>query len=291
MSESPYDAYPYPEPGRYPIDQLKNLRSDTAPRRDTWEQWFPGEEPQRKRVLVVGCGVYEAIAVAAQEPLLDVVGIDQSSKVISLCWNAINEAKIDNARFEVADFLALGSRAPFDIVMANGVMHHVRAAEAFLEKAYQSVVRGGLFVVMVYGDQYRGFVPDFCEMLRTLGVQRTSKGIAFVRSLIAELPDHHPVKGFYSTVTDYDAQIADLWLHPYFRQYKADELLRMAKHAGLKFRRWIEPMVVDCSPIERLAAKYPDIAADFLQLSYADRCRVGQVMSHADLKLAAVFAK
>lgn len=290
MTASPYDDYPYPDPNRYPIEQVKNLRIDSAPRRDTWEQWFPGEAPAPKRVLVVGCGVYEAIAVAAQEPLLEVLGIDSSAEVIKISSGIAKMAGVENVRFRDVDFMEF-SYTGYDLICASGVMHHVIDADGFATRISNRLAPGGLFSVMVYGDQYREFVTPFCHMLRMLGIERNAHGIAFVRGLIASLPPHHPVKAFWATVTDYDAQVADLWLHPYFRQYGADELVALMERHGLKFRRWTDPMAVDCSLFENLPAEFGDVAERFAKLPFTQQSRIGQIFSHADIKLAAVFAK
>jgi SAM-dependent methyltransferase len=292
-SPSPYDDYPYPDPNRYPPDQVKNLRIDSAPRRETWEQWFPGEEPAPKRVLVVGCGVYEAIAVAAQEPLLEVTGLDSSEKVIEIARNIAEKGGVGNVSFVCTDIMndppLEGAR--FDIVCASGVMHHIPDANSFVHRVRSMLKRGGLLSVMVYGDRYREFIPPFCQVLRTLRIKRDAHGIAFVRGLIGSLPPHHPVKAFHALATDYDAQIADIWLHPYFRQYSANELLNLMADHGMEFRRWIEPLVVDFSLMENAPNEFADIRARFEQLPYPRKCRIGQVLSHADIKLAAVFAR
>lgn len=296
MTASPYDDYPYPDPNRYPIEQVKNLRIDSAPRRDTWEQWFPGEVPAPKRVLVVGCGVYEAIAVAAQEPLLEVIGIDSSEKVIEITRGIAQMAGVENVTFVRDDIMTWpfeGTKAysQFDLVCASGVMHHVRDDDRFVHNVRQVMKPGGLFYVMVYGDRYRESVTPFCRMLTELGVMRDARGIAFVRGLIASLPPHHPIKTFWATVTDYDSQVADLWLHPFFRQYSADHLLRLMGGHHLEFRRWTDPVVADYSLFATLPNEYADIRARFEQLTFATKCRIGQVIQHADIKLAAVFAK
>jgi SAM-dependent methyltransferase len=237
-------------------------------------------------VLVVGCGVYEAVATAAQEPLLDVLGIDQSAVVVNVARDMAEKAGVENVKFIHDDFLNLSPYySKFDLICANGVLHHIpggRLSDRFVARAAALLVPGGLFEVMVYGDQYRSFVPDFCHALRLLGVQRDQYGIALVRALIDGLPEHHPVKAFYTNVADYDAQIADLWLHPYFRQYGAHELLALVECHGLKFQRWLNP-AIDFSLIDGFPG--------FDRLSFREKCRVAQIVNHADMKLAAVFAK
>ena len=96
------------------------------------------------------------------------------------------------------------------------------------------------------------------------------------------LPGRDPIKAFYKNVTDYDAQIADLWLHPYFRQYGAHELLALVEGHGLKFQRWLNP-AIDFSLLDGLPG--------FEALNFREKCRVAQIINHADLKLSAVFAK
>jgi SAM-dependent methyltransferase len=289
---SHYEDYPYPDPGLYPVEQVAQLRTDNAPRSDTWEQWFPGEEPGPKKVLVIGCGVWEAIAVAAQEPLLEVVGIDSSRESIRLARDRARCAGIANLMFINVDFMeAAPDIDHYDLVIASGVLHHVADAHGFVIRVSRTLKPGGLFNAFVYGDRYREFVPPFCRMLRDLGVERNEKGIAFVRGLIASLPPHHPVQRFSLGVNNYDAQIVDLWLHPYFVQYGADELVSLMAGHGLNLVRWLDERAVDYALIENVPPQFAPIAQRFATFSEGQKARVGQILSHADHKLAALFRK
>lgn len=281
---SHYDTYPYPAPGQYLPDDLRNLRTDRAPRRGTWDEWFPGQMYKPKRVLVIGCGVYEAIAVAAQEPLLNVTAIDSSKDTIIL--SAQLAKGIDNLSFMWADIMHFRAGQPFDFIIASGVMHHIEDDEGFARRVAGMLKPGGILTVMVYGDCYREFVPRFCRMLSDLGVQRDAEGIRFVRELISALPEHHPVKKFMAMVKDNDSQIIDLWLHPYFHQYSADELIELMENHGLKFNRWLDE-VTDYSWAEPLLTQAPA----FQKMTGAEKSRVGQILNHVDAKLQAVFVR
>ena len=290
-----YDDYPYPNPAQYRVEDIPNLRTESAPRAETWEQWFPGEKPGPKRVLVVGCGVWEAIAIAAQESLLDVIGIDSSARTIGIASGLAEQAGVKNVSFfhdNPCDWPHEGTKAysSFDLVCASGVLHHIHTVEPVLRKLRQLMNPGANIAVMVYGDRYREFLPVFCDMLRRLGVCRNAHGIKFVRGLLASLPPHHPVKEFVRTVDLYDAQVVDLFLHPYFRQYSAADLIFLMERERFKFLRWLNP-ACDFSLFEGLPAEFGDITSRFEQLSFIEKSRIGQIFTHADLKLAALFTR
>lgn len=279
-----YEDYPYPPPRKF-RGPIRNLRHPTWPNRSTWSEWFDGGG--RKRVLVVGCGTEEAVLVAVQEPLLDVVGIDHSAASIALARALADREGVDVVLVHSA--LTDYASDPFDAVLCHNVLHHISDTRSALNKVRALSKSGAVLSVAVYGAVKRGFVLDFCAALRALGLGPDARGVAFVRRLMDALPREHPARVFFDATDRGDAQVADLWLHPYFRQYQSRELVVLVERCGFKFARWTTPGAVSVSLVEDLAVSDPDVARALEDMSVLQREEVGQVLCHDDAQLGAAF--
>jgi len=258
------------------------LRNDNAPRAGTWRTWWPNEkEPNPKRVLVIGCGVYEALSVAAQEPLLDVTSIDSSAKTLAIAEALAHQSGIKNVRFFECDITKTSVGRDYDLVIASGVMHHIRDDIAFVATVHSLMAPQWLFSIMVYGDILRRPIEDFRKVLQFLGVKLDADGITFTRALIASLPAGHPVKEFWAVVNQNDAQIVDLFLHPYAKHYDAGELLALLNMYHLTLVRWFNNALKPPAMVAKQCEK----------LSENERARIAQILNHADAKLAGLFRK
>jgi len=257
---------------------LREWKTDGGPREDTWNDWFPGEEygSCRKRMLVAGCGTTEAVFIAAQEPMLDVVGIDESVASLQVARRLADAEGLTNLTLRHAS-LPNGRLGPaFDAACCTGVLHHIRRAEVAVRELRVACRRGARVVAMVYGDMMRSYVPQFCDALRKLGIKPDADGIAAARRIIAGLPEHHPVREVPPTSYASDAHFVDMWLHPYFKQYRADEFSElMWRHGPFRTVAWIGPAVADVPGMD-----LTDDPAGW---------RVRQVLNHADAKLIAMF--
>lgn len=282
-----YDDYPYPPADLYTPEQARRLNTDFAPREDTWGVFFPGEKtPSRKRALSIGCGLYEAIAIAAQAPMLDVTAIDASEKVIEMARAKAGAEPIPNLHFHHLDFFKPSPvfAEPFDFITAAGVLHHVRDHNGFLRKMRRLITAdGGCATVLVYGDIERSLIVPFCKIFETLGVQRDADGIAFVRHILDQLDFNHPVKRFYRKWRDSDAEIADMFLHTYFRQYAADDLIHLMDRHGFAFQGWLDDNV------DFRRFDYGEYMPRLNVLPEPTRWRIGQILNHNDGRLVGLF--
>lgn len=276
-----YDSFPYPDPRSYLVKApLRYWKTDNGPREDTWEGWFPGQEHGRKRVLVVGCGTTEAVIIAAQNPFVDVVGIDVSPSSVATARNLAAKEGISNVELVNGDFLDVPMPEEcYDAAICSGVLHHIRYPEPFVRRMRAWCRAGARACVMVYGDIVRSFLPAFCQALRSMNVRPDYEGVAVVRGIIALMPDYHPVRAFFETTDRSDAQIADLFLHPYFRQYAADDFVRLMQDNGFAFVRWMNKAIM----------VPPELSDRLSGLNQLQRWRIGQVFNHADAKLTAMF--
>jgi len=287
LDRSHYEDYPYP-PSRTFRTPLRRLRHPSWPNVSSWREWFPSDEQvTRKRVLVVGCGTEEAVLVAAQEPMLDVIGIDHSLASVESARGMAEREKIRNVKLMHAPLCiyAMRQTPPFDVVLCHGVLHHIAAADSALEEMREMSKLGAALSVMVYGSVSRGFIPAFCSMLRLLGLGPNADGVGAVRDLMCVLSKGHPAREFFDATDRSDAQIADLWLHPYFRQYRASELVSLVERHGFRFQRWTTPDAVSIALLEQVGG-FSDVLAAMTPMQRAD---VGQVLNQADSQLGAMF--
>jgi len=287
-----YEEFPYPDAAsmvqRAP---LREWRTENGPRKDNWEQWFPGETygQERKRVLVVGCGTTEAVIVAQQEPMIDVVGIDPSDASIKIARaNADGVENLSLHCFSLKDF-AYDAPGLFDGIICSGVLHHVPMVVNFVRELRRRIKSGHPLSVMVYGDKQRGFVIDFATMLRALNVEPNAEGIAFTRHLLNKLRFDHPARKFTAQTDNTDAQIADLWLHRYFRQFSAPSLFHLMELGGFRYRRWMNSEVVSTRVIEELPERFDAFKQTFRGLELGLQLEIGQILNHADAKLTVMF--
>lgn len=284
-----YEDYPYPDAEVMARKSpMSEWRTEYGPTKRNWEQWFPGEQygQEPKRVLVVGCGTTEAVIVAQQEPQLDVTGVDQSEASIKIARE--NAKGIDNLLLINSDVTKY-TAPPFDAVICSGVLHHIRDELGFVKHLRTLTRDGGPLLIMVYGDKERGFVPSFADMLRTLGAEPDALGIEFTRYLLGKLPVNHPARMFTARTDNTDAQIADLWLHRYFRQYSAPELFDLMEAGRFRYRQWMNTAAVSTQPLEDLPSRFSKFGEAFNALPMDVQFEIGQIIGHADHKLTVMF--
>ncbi len=287
-----YNEYPYPDPALYLKDgrRISDYRVTTVPTKATWDTWFPGKPYRPLRILVVGCGTCEAIMVAATNPDNQVIGIDSSRASIDIATDIGVKEDVRNLHLYHCelDSYAGGKSSPiaFDIVIASGVLHHIKQPGLFLYLLRSVIADDGMLAVMVYGKHVRAFIPDVCLMLTKLGLVADEEGVECAKAILEALPEHHPAKEFPAS----NSQIADTWLHSYFRQYSASELINTVEPAGFSFRFWLSQKAIESTVIDSLPGEFNYLKKRFNRLKEIERFDMCQVLNHNDLKLTALFA-
>lgn len=101
-------------------------------------------------VLDIGCGTgYITNLLSLRHPDINLTGIDFSNGID----HAIEFAKkhyLNNVHFIKKDFLDFETDQRFDVVLAQGVLHHIPNFELAFEKAKSLVNPGGKLVVGLY---------------------------------------------------------------------------------------------------------------------------------------------
>ena len=132
-------------------------------RQYAWRGWArvpvppPGPRRGRVRLLDVGCGHGRFLAdwIAKGRPPVDYVGVDFSPVLLERARWTAKPRPADTVAWREASLPdpAVDFEAPFDLVVAFGVAHHVAGAErrrAFLRQLASFARPGGLVVVTVW---------------------------------------------------------------------------------------------------------------------------------------------
>lgn len=151
--------------------------------RDVWLR-FLGDAPRVPRVLDVGCGLgAETLALREATGAEEIVGIDLN---LSLLASRAAAEPPEGVHFVVASMFALPfERRSFDLVYAQGVLHHTWSTAAAFDAVAGFVGDGGALFVWVYGQEDR-LGLDGRRALVTRSMYVAEQGL---RPVLARAPD------------------------------------------------------------------------------------------------------
>jgi SAM-dependent methyltransferase len=180
------------------------------------ERWIPPDA----RVLDLGCGTGQlAIFLALGRRV--VIGADLSGASLALGAEFARRFGVSGVRFVRMDLLRRALRAgAFDVVIANGVLHHLPEPREGFRRAVELVRRGGHIVVGLY--HRIGRIPT---RLRGLLVRRAPRRLAFLDPR---------VRRDELTGDRRSAWISDQYFHPLERRHTAGEVLEWFREAGVE---------------------------------------------------------
>ena len=166
-------------------------------------------------ILVAGCGTNQAACIAHHYPTARVVGIDVSLASLKHERFLKRLYGLDNLtlhRMPIEDVSALG--CDFDLILADGVLHHLQNPEQGLNALKQILRTEGSMRVMVYGKYPRAGVGMLQSFFRQLGLTQTEDHIGLVREAIEILPKSHPAQ-WTKSYGDlrYESGLVDMFLH------------------------------------------------------------------------------
>lgn len=80
------------------------------------------------------------------------------------------------------------------------------------------------------------------DAFRRMGLQPDPRGVAEVRTILAELPSYHCAQHYIATSKEleHDSALVDTFLHPQDRAYTVPQLFDLIECAGLEFQNWID---------------------------------------------------
>lgn len=117
----------------------------------------------RGKVLDVGCGTGEHTILLSRLGY-DVVGVDYSPHAIAQARENASVRGVE-ARFEVADAMALGTEPVYDTILDSALFHIFDDVDRprYVRSVYSVCRQGGLVHVLALSDKGRGFGPQVSE--------------------------------------------------------------------------------------------------------------------------------
>jgi len=214
--------------------------------------------PLRTTVLEVGCGTGQLsnfLGIAQR----DVIGTD-------MCLNSLNLAEAFRRRnqlervgfFQMNLFRPIFREGIFDLVIANGVLHHTSDPLGGFKSVAALVKKGGYIIVGLY-NTYGRLMTD----LRRMVFRRTGTRFAFLDTYLRE-------RGKNDAKTR--AWFADQYQHPHESKHSMGEVLRWFDAAGFLF--------VNSIPKNRFMASFTDEEKVFAVHPKADRLTLAAVQAH-----------
>ena len=203
-----YNKFSYPDSRQYQFGKNGILfQSSSAP-----------INQKNKEILVIGCGVSEAILVALSNPKSHVIGIDISENQIAISKSIKRKMKLKNLSLRVDDICyPKYCYTQYDNIVATGVLHHIKDINLAMQNIARFLKIGGAFSGMVYSDER----PTIIRELNKFFVESNFT----VQQAKAWLNDNR-IEWFLKHVQA-DEEIADTWLNPYFVEYNEIHLFEI----------------------------------------------------------------
>jgi len=282
-----YEALPYPT--RDPADERHRLITGSPSHLDELSHYvFGGRLDMGKpfRALVAGGGTGDAAIMLAQHLADRIPGGHVDYLDLSAASQAVARARAEvrgltNITFhqgsitEPPDF-----DAPFDYIDCCGVLHHLPDPDLGVRCLADLLRPGGGMGIMVYGALGRTGVYPAQAALRALAPEPDMRRrLKVLRHMLRDAPETNWLKRnpFLSSLTDDDAALADLLLHPIDRAYTMPEVAALADQAGLTVSALMVPARYD--PATYLSDK--DLLKRARKLAWLDACALAENLSGA----------
>lgn len=192
-----------------------------------------------KRILDAGCGTGQRILdVARAFPRASVRAFDIAANSIDLARRQAAADGVGNVRFEVGDILDFESGERFDVVVASGVIHHLREDVRGVRNLARQLRDDGFlsaFLLHTYGEYGKMLQRD--ALLTLLGDRRhdPDAGVELMRDMGFSIGPTRYGRSYPDDLSDADAlsRDADSLLNPQERTYTFQEAADLFATADL----------------------------------------------------------
>jgi SAM-dependent methyltransferase len=249
-----YTRHPYPPPV-HNLDRARDEWRDPDRHRAEFHLLWP-QKPYHAdlKILVGGCGTWQAAKYALCHPDANVVGIDVSATSISHTEQLKQQYSLTNLEIRQLPLERVSDlQGQFDLIVCTGVLHHLADPDAGLRALREVLNIDGAMYLMVYAPYGRTGVYMLQEYCRRLGIGASDREIHDLVAMLELLPQHHPLVTLLRGARDArnaDA-LADALLNPRDRSYSVPQLFDFIDRNGMTFRRWYwqAPYLPTCGAI------------------------------------------
>jgi len=198
-----YNKYPYPD-----VTRWNAQGPDIVNKFDKMVPPDPGFNDMD--VLIAGCGTIQGFLAAYHNPQNRFVLCDVSESSMAYTKALIEQYGVENVTYEIKPIEELEYENFFDLVVSTGVVHHCKDVPTVLNKIWDMTQEGGIFKGMVYFD---GEAREGQSKLNKFFLDQ-EYDVYDVRKYFTKNPN-----SLWDRHDHSEAEIADNWLNPRFREY------------------------------------------------------------------------
>lgn len=198
--------------------------------------------PKTARILLAGSGSFSPYPTALANPQGLITALDLSASSLKRAqWHTWLHLHF-NVEFVQGDLLEATRRfgqQTFHFIDSYGVIHHIPDAQGAGRVLHDLLQPGGVIRMMLYSKCARRSIESVRRALRLLKVCE----VAQIKELYANAPLDSRFRNCLDSTPDaqFDAGLADLFLHPYAKNYSVDDLLLWLRDVGLEPLRFAHP--------------------------------------------------
>lgn len=229
-----YEKYVYP---RFPL--LTSVRECDTYALNLESLWarFNGERlvPADGRILLAGSGSFSPYPTAIANRNTRITALDLSkanlnrAKLHTLLHFCFNVEFIEG---DLTNIKAILGDKGFHFIDCYGVLHHIPDVVPALQSIHSLLKESGIIRIMVYSAGARRSIQAVRTAMKLLHVDEVKS----IKHLYRKAADNSRFKDCIESNYEagFDWGLADMFLHPYAKMYKIDELLKMFGEARLE---------------------------------------------------------
>ncbi len=236
-----YEKYVYPQ---FPL--LTSVRKyDTyALNLDSLWARFNGKQLVHgdKKILLAGCGGFSPYPMAVANKRARITALDLSkanlkrARLHTLLHLYFNVEYIEG---DLIDAKAILGEKRFNLIDCYGVLHHIPDPVSALQSIHSLLDEGAIVRIMVYSAGARRSIQAVRTAMRILRIDRVKN----IECLYKKATKNGRFKDCIDSTYEarFDWGVADMFLHPYAKTYKIDEVLEILDEAQLEPILFIHP--------------------------------------------------
>lgn len=233
-----YERNPYPRWTGTPAPVQRQSLAGYLQHRFPSSAYRPPVPAGSLAVLNAGCGTGQhPIETARRFQDAQVLAVDLSESSLAYAIRKAAEFAVENIRFAQADLLELPpSLGPFDLIEADGVLHHLADPARGLERLVSHLRPHGVMKLALYSERARASVVAARNYIAERGFAPLPEGIRACRDGIAAMPRDSQV-GRVAGIADFYtlSECRDLIFHVQEHRFVPQQIGRLLADAGLAF--------------------------------------------------------
>jgi len=238
-----YEDWVYPEPVNDLLLYKKAGRYQPEDPSHAFHIYWPKRAKTPIRILVAGCGTYQAAVIALNNPESTVTAIDISAASLGFTKMLKEKHTLHNLDIKELSLLQVERLAnTFDLIISTGVLHHLADPVAGGKALAAVLADDGVMNLMLYGSNGRLGVYMLQAALKAAGLSQSSADVQRVREILPFLPARHPFRNILNQPNDLgiDAHLVDTLLHSQDHAYSVMGVADFCNDIGMKFHSWLD---------------------------------------------------